>query len=63
MPAEQTEDVRTYRTAEFRAMGFTWREAEQMAQASDHNGYVDIHAVRKALADGCSHRQALRIWA
>lgn len=55
--------VYEFRVSEFTEMGFRKSEAIALAQSKDETGYpLDIHKVRRALAQGCTHMQAWRIF-
>jgi hypothetical protein len=60
----QTEqELRAYRVSRYDEMRFTGKEAQALADATDHTGFpVDWHKVKKAVDGGCGHKLAIRIF-
>lgn len=57
------EKLRSFRIEQYEEMRFTSKEAESLADAKGDKGFpLDYKKVRKALADGCSHKMAVRIF-
>lgn len=64
VPTEEITEDYTYRVEQYEEMGFTLEEATKLAEAKDEMGFtVWPGYVKQAIAKGCTHPMALRIWA
>lgn len=55
--------VHEYRIERYLEMNFTEKEAGRLAEALGDDGFaLDYRRVRKAIENGCSHKQAVRIF-
>ena len=56
--------LRDFRVERFEEIGFTHKEASELADSKDDLGFDLGHRkVKRALDKGCSHKMAMRIFA
>jgi hypothetical protein len=60
---QTTQSIREYRIERYRDLRFSQKEAEELADTLDANGFpLDWHRVRRAIENGLGHKRAVWIF-